>query len=231
MGRRRKLMIAGTLLAGMLLAGCGAGAGGGDAGAPPGSTSTISPEQQETATGTAPAEAVDAGELGDGAVAELRDGTWQVGNAGEVEFTLSGGKLALTEVRPADGWQHRVSDEKANEIEVHFTRDAMEWKFEVETGHELEISKELKIGKASPGTYQVGDAASVTFTSDGSGVTLGDVQVADGWAVTKRDVKDHQIELEFRNQGTGGKAEFEAKFHGGALRVEIDQKMTGPLPG
>lgn len=81
-----------------------------------------------------------------GAVDEIHDGVWQVGETGEVEFAAKDGALSLTEVRPADGWEQRVADETAGEIEVHFTKGDQEWKFEVEShSNGLQISKELTI--------------------------------------------------------------------------------------
>lgn len=147
-----------------------------------------------------------------------------------MEFALDNGALSLTEVRPADGWQHRVSDEKPDEIEVHLTRDTTEWKFEVELDNEMEISKELEIKQAQGDTYQVGSAGEVSFDSDESTVTLGELQPNEGWQVTKQDESSDDIEIDFTNSDTGATAEFEAELDNGSVELEINQKLTGPIP-
>lgn len=197
---------------------------------------TATGEPTSTAAGTASGSPASTGgpssSAAGGAVDELRDGTWQVGDAGEVEFALANGALSLTEVRPADGWQQRVSDEKADEIEVHLTRDTTDWKFEVELDADnLEISKELEIKQAEGGTYRVGSAGEVSYDTDGTTVTLNDVRPSQGWTVTKRDESSDDIEIDFRNDDTGGSAEFEAEADDGAVELEISQKLTGPIPG
>ncbi|MFB8386887.1 hypothetical protein ACFC3F_07085 [Microbacterium sp. NPDC055910] len=218
----------GLLVVGLLVAGC-AGQADAPASTPPpattGSTATQDPAPSPTPESTGTSSTA-------GAVDELRDGTWQVGDAGEVEFSLQNGSLALVEVRPADGWQQRISDEDSDEIEVYFTRDNTRWKFEVELERgTMEISQELKITRGAGGTYPVGSAAVVAFDTDGSTLTLGSVDVSDGWAIVKQDESADDIELDFRNDGTNGSAEFEAELEDGGVDIEISQKLTGPIPG
>lgn len=236
MRRRTVPGISGLLVAGLLVTGCAGGGGGGEQAATGTDAAQIPTGAEETSGTTDTASPTSAApstqpQSSGGAVDELTDGTWQVGEAGEVEFALQDGALSLTEVRPADGWQQRVAGEDPDEIEVHLTRDATDWKFEVEVDGDMEISKELEIKGAESGTYQVGDAAEVSFDTDGSTVSLGDVRTNDGWAVTKQDESTDDIEIDFRNDGTGASAEFEAEVDGGQVGLEIDQKLTGPIPG
>lgn len=231
--------VSGLLAVGLLVTGCAGGGGGGGeqaaatTPAATGATAVQSPtgtDETSAATSTSSPGTVLPASSG-GAVDELRDGTWQVGDAGEVEFALEGGALSLTEVRPAEGWQHRVADEQPDEIEAHFTRDATDWKFEVELDAEtMEISKELEIEQAEGGTYQVGSAAEVSFDTDGSTVTLGDVRTNDGWTVVKQDESTDDIEIDFSND-IGGSAEFEVEAEDTGVGLEIDQKLTGSIPG
>lgn len=167
--------------------------------------------------------------FGDG-VDDLRDGVWRCGDAGEVEFALVDGSLSLTEVRPAEGWQHRVSDDDEDEIEVHFTRGAVDWKLEVEIDDStMEISKELKITQAVGGAYQVGSAAAVSFESDGSTVALGEVRPSQGWEITDQEATSTDIEINFRSD-RGGEAEFEVESRDGGVELELSQKLVGPIP-
>ena len=234
MARRELLGASALLAAGLMIAGC---AGGSDTAA---QTTTQSAAGQTTvamettaAMGTsepgAPSEAPGPQSFGAG-VDELRDGVWQVGDAGEVEFALSGGALSLTEVRPAQGWQHQVSDADADEIEVRFTQGDTQWKFEVELDDgALEITKKLQIRQAGGGAYQVGSAGEVSVEGDGSAVSLGEVRPSQGWSVTEQDVDSDEVEIEFRD-GSGGKAQFQAESNNGGLEVEISQKREGPIP-
>lgn len=221
-------------VAAMAMAGCGSGSD--DAADPGGSTTTSeAPADPATApTGTAEpgtdADQVSGSKGFSDGVDELRDGVWQVGGAGEVEFTLVDGRLSLGGVRASEGWGHRISDEQADEISVHFTRGTSAWKFEVEIDDStMEISKELTLTSAVSGTYGVGSAAQVTFDGDGSGITAGEVTPRPGWNVTSRDEGGSNIEIGFRNE-SGGKAEFEVETDRGDVEVEINQKLAGPLP-
>lgn len=165
-----------------------------------------------------------------GAVDEIRDGVWQVGEAGEVEFAAKDGALSLTDVRPADGWQQRVADERPDEIEVHFTKGDQEWKFEVESeASGLQISKELKIRGGGGGASTVGSAATLTLNVDGSKVSVSDVNPASGWEMVKQDESADDVELGFRNESTGGTAEFEAEADGSGVKIEITQKLRGSM--
>lgn len=235
MARRELLSAVALLAAGLVLVGCASGSDGStDSPMPSGSQSALT-EEGATDTDSAatdgatanPATRQDA--FSDG-VDELRDGVWQIGDAGEVEFAFSNGDLSLTGVRPAEGWHHRVSDDDADELQVNFTRGTTEWKFEVEIDDStMEISKELTLTSADAGTYLVGSAGEVSFDSDGSTVTTGEVTAREGWTVVTRDESSTDIEIEFRDD-RGGKAEFEVEVRSGDLEVEIHQKFTGPVP-
>jgi len=59
-------------------------------------------------------------------------GVYRIGDAGEVEFGLENGRLALVEARPNEGWDARVSEEADDELEADFVRGNVEWHFEAE---------------------------------------------------------------------------------------------------
>jgi hypothetical protein len=73
-------------------------------------------------------------------------GTYQVGDAGEVEFDWDGERLTLIEVRPAEGWDYQIDDEESDEIEIDFRRgfDEVEFEVEVDDG-QLEIEIEIDL--------------------------------------------------------------------------------------
>lgn len=222
MAREGRSGLAAVLAMGLVAAGCSDGSDSGAASSTPAASPSASAGQSPAATGTA---------FGDG-VDELRDGVWQIGEAGEVDFAVTDGALSLSGVRPAEGWQHQVSDDKDDDIEVHFTRGNARWKFEVEIdGSTMQIAKEVTLTGTDGGTYRVGSAGEVEV-SPGRGdaaVTLGEVTSGEGWNATTREESSTDIEVEFVN-GAGGKAEFELEARDDGIKVEISQKLTGARP-
>jgi hypothetical protein len=57
---------------------------------------------------------------------------YTVEEAGEVEVRRDGERLVLVEVRPNDGWTHRVDEDDDDEIEVVFTQDGRTVAFDLE---------------------------------------------------------------------------------------------------
>jgi hypothetical protein len=160
---------------------------------------------------------------------KVRDGTFKVDKAGTVEFRVNN-VLNLQDVSPNSGWRQRIAAQSSDDIEVHFLKGNVDWKFEVELDpNSLEVSKEQDITQAKAGTYTVGDAGQVRFRSGGGTLTLINVKTNDGWKIKKRDVSSDDIEIDFR-QGRAT-AEFGAELDdGGGLSLEINQKLKGPVP-
>jgi hypothetical protein len=161
---------------------------------------------------------------------KVRDGTFKVDKAGSVKFQLDNNALKLQDVSPNSGWRQQIAAQSSDDIEVHFLKGNVDWKFEVELDpNNMEVSKEQDITQAKAGTHTVGDAGEVRFRSAGDSLTLINVQTKDGWKMTKRDVSSDDIEIDFR-QGKA-KAEFGAELDdGGRLSLEINQKLKGPVP-
>jgi hypothetical protein len=161
---------------------------------------------------------------------KVRDGTFWVDQAGTVEFQVNNNALDLRDVSPNSGWEQRIAAQESDDIEVHFLRGNVDWKFEVELDpNKMEVSKEQDITQAKAGTYKVGDAGQVQFRSSGGSLTLVNAQTNSGWKITKREVSSDDIEIDFR-QGRA-KAEFGAELDdSGGLSLEITQKLKGPVP-
>lgn len=164
---------------------------------------------------------------GDAGGNTARDGKWQLGDAGQVNFSVDDGQLRLDSAKASSGWTKRITDQDPDEIEVHFTSGNVKWKFEAELEHgRLEISREVENRNAKPGSYAVGDAAKVEFAWQGSGLKLQNVNLKKGWNVIKQDVAVDEIEIDFeRGRETN---EFEAELKDGNIHLEISQKVTGP---
>ena len=161
---------------------------------------------------------------------KVRDGTFWVDQAGTVEFQVNNNVLDLRDVSPKSGWEQRIAAQDPDDIEVHFLRGNVDWKFEVEIDpNKMEVSKEQDITQAKAGTYKVGDAGQVQFRSSGGTLTLINVQTNNGWKITKRDVSSDDIEIDFR-QGTA-KAEFGAELDdSGGISLEDKPEAQGAGP-
>ncbi|MBX9244450.1 hypothetical protein ICW40_06475 [Actinotalea ferrariae] len=61
------------------------------------------------------------------------DGDYSAGDAGTARVVLEGDALVVEEVQPAEGWEHEVTAEQADDVEITFRGD----------GGEVELSVEL----------------------------------------------------------------------------------------
>lgn len=160
---------------------------------------------------------------------QARAGTWSVADAGSVEFQTEGGALKLVSADAKSGWKQRVAAQTAKEIEVHFTKGDTDWKFEAEADSDgLEISRERGTQPAKDGSYQVLEAATVAFSSNGNSLKLDKVTPSEGWQESTRDVSTDDIEIDF-TKGSAT-AEFEVEIDRGQIKLELNQKVTGPTP-
>jgi hypothetical protein len=167
------------------------------------------------------ADVVDAG------VAE--PGTWQVGEAGTVTFSLDRGGLQLDGAAPADGWQVVEQEADREGIEVVFAHDRATAAFEVELekdGGSLSVLVDLALEDGEPGTFALGDAASVTVSVDGDRLVLEDLTVTDGWEVVTRELDDDEFELELARGDQ--RAELAIDLDDGRVDVERHLSVRGP---
>lgn len=160
---------------------------------------------------------------------ELRDGTWPVGDAGEVEFTADGGQLTLVEVRPADGWTETDRDIESDEIEIDFQRGNVEWRIEVELKDGvLEIEIDQDIDGADPGVYTVGLAGTVEFAMANGGLNLVETTANDGWTYTVEEQESDDIEVDFRMGNVTW--DLNVDLDDGEIDVEVDFEIEGSYP-
>jgi hypothetical protein len=71
-------------------------------------------------------------------------------------------------------------------------------------------------------------AATVSFTVNGNSLKLGKVTQSEGWKETTRDVSSDDIEIDFIKGAAT--AEFDAEIDRGQVKLELNQKVTGPVP-
>jgi hypothetical protein len=162
---------------------------------------------------------------------EAVPGTWPVGDAGTVTFSIEDGALALEDVSANDGWSADIDEEDDDEIEVDFRQGDVEWQIEIELndgGSTLEIEIDQQIRDADPGSYEIGDAGTFAFELDGDSLVLTDLSVEDGWTVTEQEEDDDEIELELEN----GPREFdvEVELDDGVIDIDMQYDVVGPVP-
>ena len=79
--------------------------------------------------------------------------------------------------------------------------------------------------RADTFTQPVGDAGSVTFSTDGGVLAFVSAEAADGWTYTIDRQDDGHLQVTFRD-ATGAEVEFEAEFEDGALDLEGSDEPT-----
>jgi hypothetical protein len=161
-------------------------------------------------------------------------GSWPIGAAGRVTWDVEGDELVLRDHAPADGWDAVVEEEDDDELELVFRRGDERWRYEVELDSgRLEIELAYDRADAPAGAYDLPDGGSFTFELVDDVLALTSLQVPDGWEEVERDESDDEFSFTLRAPaGEDGerRVEVEVEFNG-AVELEIDYRVTGPLPG
>lgn len=202
--------------------GTGSGDVGGDGDAADGGTAADGAAQDDPQT-TEPE-----GEVVDASVAE--PGTWQVGEAGTVSFSLEDGRLILDEVSPADGWEVTEQEADGDEIDVDLERGGETYEFQVDLeddGTRLVVDIDHDLDDVEAGTFELGDAGSVTVSIDGDRLVLDDLTVADGWDVATREEESDEIEIDLVRGDQ--RWDLEIELDDGRLDVQRDYQVSGSL--
>jgi hypothetical protein len=164
---------------------------------------------------------------------EAIPGTWPVGDAGTVTFSIVDGALVLDDVTANDGWMMAIDEQDVDEIEVDFIRGNVEWEIEIELeddGRILEIEIDQDIEPADPGSYDIGDAGTFAFSVVDGRLVLDDLNITDGWTLVELDEEADEIEFELVNGPRSFDVEVELEDDG-TIEVEIDYEVTGPVTG
>lgn len=241
---RRPLVLAATLL--VLLSACdSSGDEAGDIaleGQDPAPTTEEEPDDPaasdaETDPPDGDADATD-GDPADEGTEDLVDlteavpGTWPVGDAGTVTFSIADGSLVLDDVGTADGWTSDVDEQDPDEIEVDFRQGNVTWQIEIELeegGSILEIEIDQDIGDADAGSYDIGDAGTFAFDVQDGQLGLTDLNVDDGWTVVEQDEEPDEIEIELVN---GPRVfDVEIELDDGIVEIEVGYEVAGPASG
>lgn len=162
-------------------------------------------------------------------VSEARDGTWTVGDAGEVDFAVREGALELGDVREYRGWIHTLRRVDADAIELELVGSGVTWEFTAHYGRGvLRVAQTRSIDLAEPGRYPVGSAGEVEVALADGAPSLAEVTPAEGWDVAVDDDDPEELTATFSHQPTVWT--FTARLDGGQLQVDVGYEIASPVP-
>lgn len=159
------------------------------------------------------------------------DGEYSVeaGDAGTVRFAVSGRQVAVQDVALNAGWQQLRDEREFDEVELAFSNGTtfVEVEAELDDGR-FETDVDID-SPATPArlTFPVSDAGTVTVdVMDNGFVALVSQEAAAGWVATvdEGDLREGEVEIQFRNDGARRSVEFDAEVDDGVLEVDIDSK-------
>lgn len=181
---------------------------------------------------------------------EERDGTYAVGDGGEVEFERTDQGLRLVEARPNPGWTTEINDRGPEDIDVEFRRDNVEWQFdaEIDDGGILLVDPADRDmvdrddnyddggGQATgggqagdrDGAYTVGNGGEVEFVREGNSLRLVEARPNPGWDPLVNDRGPEDVGVEFRKGNV--EWQFDAEIEDGGILVvdPADKDIEGP---
>ena len=156
---------------------------------------------------------------------QAEPGTWAVADAGSVTFALTDRGLVLIDVAANEGWDIRVAEDSAEEVEVEFTQGHVRHEIEVERDRSLTVAVRSDYLAARPGVYDLGAAGSLEWTVDGDALRLVDVVVADGWQLRRGRQSDEEITLALVRGAEGWAVEL--KRRGRRIELATHYEVVG----
>lgn len=165
-----------------------------------------------------------------GPYSELRDGVWEIGAAGEVEFRVAGDDLELVEARANDGWTITEQQDGSNKIEVDYRSGPVSYDFEVELRRGvMKLQIDQKIEPAEPGTFAIGEAGTAPVSIADGQLVLGDLSLEDGWTEAARDVNKNDFQVDLRRDGADLVELWKLKgdLKRNKLEIEVDYEIEG----
>lgn len=161
---------------------------------------------------------------------EVRDGTWEVGDAGSVTFVADGQAIRLVSVNPRQGWTPSVVREALDRLEVDFRRGREVRELEVRYRHGLlRVEVESEDEAAQPGRFTVGDAGEVEIAVDDGQLRLVEVATSPRWAMQVLQETAGMVEVRFRQDAAGW--DFKADLtQRGRLEIAMELRLEAPYP-
>lgn len=161
--------------------------------------------------------------------AEARDGTWTVGDAGEVDFQIRQGVLQLGDVREYPGWIHTLRRVDDDTLELEFVGSGITWEFTAHYNRNvLRVAQSKSIDLAEPGHYQIGSAGEVEVAVVDGAPQLEDASPADGWEVAIDDANPAELTATFSHQPVVWT--FAARVDAGQLEVDVGYEVASTVP-
>lgn len=162
-------------------------------------------------------------------VSEARDGTWTVGDAGEVDFQLREGALELGDVREYQGWMHALRRVDEGSIELEFVGSGVTWELTVHYQRGvLRVAQTKSIDLAEPGRYPVGSAGEVEVATADGAPSLAEVTPAEGWEVSVDDDDPEELTATFSHEPTVWT--FTARVEAGQLQIDVGYEIASAVP-
>lgn len=162
-------------------------------------------------------------------VTEARDGTWTVGDAGEVDFQLRDGALELGDVREYAGWVHALRQVDESAIELELVGSGVTWDFAVHYQRGvLRVAQTRSRDLAEPGRYPVGSAGEVEVAVADGAPQLAEVSPAEGWQASVDDEDPEELTATFSHEPTVWT--FTARVEAGQLQIEVGYEIASAVP-
>lgn len=159
---------------------------------------------------------------------EARDGTWTVGDAGEVDFVIRDGVLRLGDVREYPGWTQALRQVDQHALEVEFVGSGVTWEFAAHYAHGvLRVAQTRSIDLAEPGRYPLGSAGEVEVALADGALSMEEASPADGWEVSVDEDDPGVLTATFSSDPVVWT--FAARLDGGQLQVDIGYEVASPV--
>lgn len=151
----------------------------------------------------------------------------EMGNAGTVVFVVDGRQISVADLSLNEGWEQFGEERDSDEVKLKLRNGAelVEVKGEIDDGR---VETDVDIDSpAAPArlTYPLSDAGSVTIdVRDNGFIGLVSQEAAPGWVATvdEGDLREGDVEIQFRNDGDLRSVEFDADVDDGMLNIDID---------
>lgn len=161
--------------------------------------------------------------------AEARDGTWTVGDAGEVDFQIRHGTMQLGDVREYPGWVHTLRRVDDGALEIEFIGSGITWEFTAHYDRNvLRVAQSKSIELAEPGRYQLGSAGEVEVAVVDGAPQLEEASPAEDWEASVDDADPAELTATFSHPPVVWT--FAARVDAGQLQVDVGYEVTSTVP-
>lgn len=151
-----------------------------------------------------------------------------IGVAGSVELAVSGTSVSLIDVQVADGWNETNRSTSNDQVKLYMqsATGSVEVDAEIESGSVLEVEVDTKWQQPAGVYVESTIAGDVTIVFDGATVTIGAIDLLDGWAVTGQSGDSDDVEVNLANASTGDTVRIDAELDDGRGDIDTRTRIT-----